>query len=125
VRTPSKSKKGDIPMLYTSKKVFYLSVVMLAGALALEVAPREAQNVPENAPGIVAEIPGQPEGYCHMKFPAIEEGTLGTDHPRLESGAEGDTIDYYGSCDHDPLGREEVQRQILDDQSRSGSQFND
>jgi hypothetical protein len=33
------NQKGDIPMLYTSKKAFYLSVVMLAGALALEVVP--------------------------------------------------------------------------------------
>jgi hypothetical protein len=122
-----KIKKGDFPMLYTSKKAFYLSIVILAGTLALNPAPARAlQDVSdETRPGVVGEIPGAPVSYCHMKFPAIEEGTLGTHHPRLESGAAGDTIDYYGSCDHDPLGRDEVQRQILDDQSRSGSQFND
>jgi hypothetical protein len=102
-------------MLYTSKKAFYLSVVMLAGALALDVAPIEAQNVPENAPGIVAEIPGQPEGYCHMKFPAIEEGTLGTAHPRLKDVSAGDIIDFYGPCNHDPLGSDEITKQMLDE----------
>ena len=52
--------------------------------------------------------------FCHMKFPAIEESTLLTDHPQLKSADSGDIIDYYGSCDHDPLGKDEVISQMND-----------
>jgi hypothetical protein len=33
-------------------------------------------------------------GYCHMKFPAIREGTLGSDHPVLKDPRTGDIIDF-------------------------------
>jgi hypothetical protein len=111
-------------MLYENKGRVLFSAAILAGALALEVAPIEAQNVPENATGIVAEIPGQPEDYCHMKFPAIDERTLGTAHPRLEDQSKGDMIDFYGPCNHDPLGADEVQHQMLDEM-RDWSQSSD
>lgn len=59
--------------------------------------------------------------YCHLKFPAIREETLSWDRPVLKSGSSGDIVDFYGSCNHDPRGRDEVlrqrtywQRQVLD-----------
>lgn len=48
--------------------------------------------------------------YCHMKFPPISGETLYSDHPVLDESA-GNVIDFYGSCDHDPLGADEVQSQ--------------
>src|SRR5262249_36616102 len=57
-------------------------------------------------------------GYCHIKFPAIEERTLSWKRPVLKDPSEGDIIDFYGPCDHDPLGNEEVQSQKLDLQRR-------
>jgi hypothetical protein len=102
-------------MLNENKGRVLFSAVILAAALALEVAPIEAQKVPENATGIVAEIPGQPEDYCHMKFPAIDEKTLGTAHPRLKDKSEGDMIDFYGPCSHNPLGNDEVTKQMFDE----------
>jgi hypothetical protein len=121
-----KIKKGDNPMLYTSKKAFYLSVVMLAGTMALNAAPARAlQDVSdETRPGVVGEIPGVPVSYCHMKFPAIDEGTLGTAHPLLQDQSKGDMIDFYGPCNHDPLGADEVQNQMLDEM-RDWSQSSD
>jgi hypothetical protein len=101
-------------------------VVIFVGALALNGAPVLAQDDTEpNSPAVVGEVPAVPVSYCHMKFPAIEEGTLGTAHPRLEDPSEGDMIDYYGSCGHNPIGRSEVQQQILQEQWKIGSQFND
>jgi hypothetical protein len=105
-------------MLHQTKNVFCLLVVFLAGALAVNAVPARAlQGVREGIrPGVVGEIPGAPVGYCHMKFPAIDEKTLGTDEPRLERPDSGNVIDFYGPCGHDPLGAEEVQRQMNENQ---------
>ena len=40
-----------------------------------------------------------PGSYCHLKFPAIREETLSSDHPVLLDPSDGDIIDYYGPCD--------------------------
>ena len=48
---------------------------------------------------------------CHLRFPAIHEDTLFTDHPVLQDATTNDIIDFYGSCDHDPLGKDEVRQQ--------------
>jgi hypothetical protein len=61
--------------------------------------------------------------YCHLKFPAIEPGTLGSAHPVLQNPDTGEIVDFYGPCDHDPLGADEVKNQIQDEvfvQSRDG-----
>jgi len=54
------------------------------------------------------EMPG---GLCHLKFPAIREETLDWDRPVLKDASSGDVIDYFGSCDHDPLGQDEIEWQ--------------
>jgi hypothetical protein len=53
-------------------------------------------------------------GYCHMKFPAIREGTLGSDHPVLKDPRTGDIIDFYGPCDENLLGKDQIQQQKLE-----------
>jgi hypothetical protein len=55
-----------------------------------------------------------PGSYCHLKFPAIREETLSSDHPVLLDPSDGDIIDYYGPCDEDPLGKDQVHEQKLD-----------
>ena len=49
-------------------------------------------------------------GYCHMKFPPMRENTLSWDRPELNTDAE-KSIDFYGACDHDPTGIDEVRAQ--------------
>jgi hypothetical protein len=49
--------------------------------------------------------------YCHMKFPAIEEKSLGSNNPVLKSSMSGDLIDFYGPCDENPVGHDQVQEQ--------------
>ena len=86
-----------------------LSVLLLPGTLALSVAPVWG------AEGIITKIVAIPESnYCHMKFPAIREETLYWDRPVLKDASDGDIIDFYGPCDHDPLGKEEILHQRAD-----------
>jgi hypothetical protein len=57
-------------------------------------------------------------GYCHLKFPTIREDTLGWNRPVLNGPGSGSIVDFYGPCDYDPLGKNEIsiqrelQRQI-------------
>lgn len=85
-----------------------LSVLLLAGTLGWSAAPVWADD------GILSKVKvaANPQSnYCHMKFPAIREATLFADRPVLKDARDGDIIDFYGSCNHDPLGKDEVQRQ--------------
>lgn len=66
------------------------------------------------AEGIITSVPDPSGKYCHLKFPAIRPDTLSWPRPVLKDPSEGDVIDFYGPCDHDPLGKDEVQRQRAD-----------
>lgn len=90
----------------TSKSL--LSVLLLAGILGWSAAPAEAED------GVLVKVSLNPQGnYCHMKFPAIRENTLTWARPVLKDASSGDIVDFYGSCDHDPLGKEEVRAQMV------------
>ncbi|MFQ5684312.1 MAG: hypothetical protein ACE5HC_13710 [Candidatus Binatia bacterium] len=76
----------------------------LIGSLGMSFAPAFGQ-------GVVFKLALSPgSNICHMKFRPIREDTLGWDHPVL-APAGTSLIDYYGSCDHDPLGKDEIQVQ--------------
>ena len=49
-------------------------------------------------------------GYCHMQFPPIREDSLSWDRPVLNEAA-GNIVDFYGSCDHDVVGIDEIRAQ--------------
>jgi hypothetical protein len=63
------------------------------------------------APGVISNATLVPGSYCHLTFPAIREDTLASDRPVLKDPSDGDIIDFYGRCDHDPLGEYEIERQ--------------
>jgi len=63
------------------------------------------------AESVISKVPDSTGKFCHLKFPAIKEETLYWDRPVLKDPSQGDIIDFYGSCNHDPLGKEEIQRQ--------------
>ena len=95
-----------------------LSFLSLSGILALNAVPIWG------AEGVIYKVVAIPDSnYCHLKFPAIREATLYWERPALKHPSEGDIVDFYGSCDHDPLGKEEILRQRADlrrEQSRGG-----
>ena len=68
------------------------------------------------ADGVLSKDEVTPGSYCHMKFPAIRETTLFSDHPQLKSSTSGDVIDFYGACDesygHGPSDLAEARRGV-------------
>ena len=66
------------------------------------------------ANGVLYKQELTPGSYCHLKFPAIRAQTLDSNHPVLKDSSGGDIIDYYGPCDEDPLGKDQVHEQKLD-----------
>ena len=90
----------------------FLSGLVLAGIMDVSIASAAG------AVGVISKDVATEGSYCHMKFPAIEERTLGSNRPVLKDPSEGDIIDFYGPCDHDPLGKEEIQSQKRDLQRR-------
>ena len=75
--------------------------------------------------GVISKVSLGEGNYCHMKFPAIRERTLSSIAPELKDPSEGDVIDFYGSCSHDPLGLDEVKAQLLELQHRRARNYMD
>jgi hypothetical protein len=85
-----------------------LSMLVLAGSLAGNAIAAE-QGILEK------ERLSDSENYCHMKFSAIEEGTLASNNPQVKPTSSGDVIDFYGPCDETPTSPDQVTAQRLDE----------
>lgn len=85
-----------------------LSMLVLAGSLAGSAMAADD--------GILLKEQFNADNYCHMKFPAIKERTLAGNNPELKDSSSGDVIDFYGSCDESPTGKDQVAAQRLDEQ---------
>jgi hypothetical protein len=80
------------------------AALLLAGTLG-------GSNAFAAAEGVISNATLSAGTYCHLRFPAIREDTLSWDRPVLKDPSEGDIIDFYGPCNHDPLGRDEIRSQ--------------
>ena len=89
----------------------FLAALLFAGTLG-------AINTAMAADGIVSKDELTPGSYCHEKFPAIRQSTLGDNQPELKSSSTGDVVDFYGPCDEKPNGKDQDQTQKLEDQHR-------
>ena len=96
-----------------------LSVLVLAGAMGSSTASLAGVD------GVILKEASTEGTYCHIKFPAIEERTLSWKRPVLKDPSEGDIIDFYGPCNHDPLGKDEIHAQLLDLQHRRARDYMD
>jgi len=96
-----------------------LSVLVLAGAMGSSIASLAGVD------GVILKEASTEGTYCHIKFPAIEERTLSWKRPVLKDPSEGDIIDFYGPCNHDPLGKDEIHAQLLDLQHRRARDYMD
>ena len=68
--------------------------------------------------GALSKDDASADSYCHEKFPAIREATLGDAKPALQNSSTGEVIDFYGPCDENPVGKDQVQTQRLEEQQR-------
>ena len=84
-----------------------LSMLLIVGVLGTSAAAIAADGV---------EVEGQlaPGSYCHEKFPAITERSLSDNQPQLKQPATGDMVDYYGPCNENPTGKDEIAAQKLE-----------
>ena len=64
----------------------------------------------ELGPGVNLTVPAIDAGYCHMQFPPMREDSLSWARPVLDDSTTA-SINFYGSCDHDPLGIDEIKAQ--------------
>ena len=97
-------------MLKTKNVKAILLASVFAATLGVGATRANAQdNQPNKSQWVVGSL--EDGSYCHLKFPAIRQSTLYTAHPELKSVSSGDAIDYYGPCNHDPLGADEIQSQ--------------
>jgi hypothetical protein len=88
------------------KSVSLLSNLLLSSALFCGgVAMAQ-----ELGSGAILRVPDANAAYCHMKFPAVREDSLSWAHPVFDDGAV-HAVDFYGSCDYDPLGIDELRTQ--------------
>ena len=75
--------------------------------------------------GVISKQEFAPNSYCHEKFRAMRPSTLDADNPTLKSSESGDVIDYYGSCDESPVGKDQIQEQRLEAQHRWANDYED
>ena len=95
-----RNRKGGEPD--EDRDIIFGSLASILGSLGVGSALAVAAGVISNE----VLIPGV---YCHLTFPAIREDTLVGDSPVLKDPNSGDIIDFYGPCDHDPLGKDEIE----------------
>ena len=93
-----------------------MTAVLLTGALGLSAVSTRAETV-------ISKDVFTDGSYCHAKFESIREDTLASRQPILKDVD--DIIDFYGPCDHDPLGKEEIQSQKIEMQHRFEKEYND
>jgi hypothetical protein len=103
-----KRKKGGEIMKSLKANLSMLLVVGVLGTSGAALA----------ADGVIVEGQLSPGSYCHEKFPAIRTRTLDDNQPQLKNSGTGDVIDFYGSCDETPTGKDQVEAQRLDEQHR-------
>ena len=82
-----------------------VSLLGLVGSLGLSTAELWG------AESVIGRVSIPESKYCRLRFPAIREETIYWARPVLKDPNDGDIVDFYGPCDYDPLGKEEVARQ--------------
>lgn len=85
------------------------SILLVVGVLGISGAAVAAD-------GVVIQGELNPGSYCHEKFPAMRTRTLDDNQPQLKDSGTGDVIDYYGPCDEDPTGADQIVAQKLEQQ---------
>ena len=81
----------------------FVAALLLTSALG-------AFNNAAAADGVLLKQEDTPGSYCHMQFPAMHS-LAGN---QAELNPTGDIIDFYGSCDEKPTGKDQVESQRIE-----------
>jgi hypothetical protein len=106
-----------------------LSLLLLAGVMgytpiAIAASAQDPHKPKGVKPGVIGAVALNKEGtYCHLRFPAIRPSTLASAKPQLKPARTGDIVDFYGPCDYDPVGKEEVLKQKQQEEERLDNDF--
>jgi hypothetical protein len=84
-------------------KISLLSSLLWSSTLFLAVTAVKADE-------LIVKDAANLSSYCHMQFPEMQGDTLSWDRPVLDESS-GNIVDFYGSCDHDPIGADEIKAQ--------------
>ena len=96
----------------------FLAALLLFGSLGAGSSFGAAEGEISNT----VLVPGS---HCHLTLTAIREDTLSLDRPVLKDPNEGEIIDFYGLCDTEPLGEDQVHQQSLQHQHHWQRHYND
>jgi hypothetical protein len=95
-----------------------LAAVLLTGTLG-------AINTAKGEDGLLSKDQFTTGSYCHEKFPAMRQRTLADNQPALKDSSTGDVVDFYGSCDESPTGKDQVQAQKIENEHRLDNEYSD
>lgn len=87
-----------------------LAALLFIGAWGANSNAIAAESNATDAKGILLKEEYVPGSYCHEKLPAITEATLATDHPVV---SQSDVIDFYGPCNENPVGKDQIEGQRI------------
>ena len=75
------------------------------------------------ASGVIYKQELTPGSYCHEKFTPMTTQSLDSDDPALTQS--GNIIDFYGPCNENPVGEDQIQAQKLEAQHRFANDYED
>jgi len=107
----------------SGKEVSKMKIVKLSLTLMTLTAALGLSAVSTRAETVISNDVFSNGSYCHTKFESIREGTLASSEPVLKDVD--DIVDFYGPCNHDPLGKEEIQAQRIEEQHRFATEYED
>ena len=87
----------------------FLAALLFTGALG-------SINTAMGADGVISKDELATDSYCHQKFHAMRAQSLDTDNPVINNS--GAVIDFYGPCNENPVGEDQIQAQKLEAQHR-------
>ena len=93
----------------------FLAALVLIGSWGASSNVLAADSKAPGAEGILLKEEYVLDSYCHQKLPAIRESSLAGDHPVLSAE---EKIDFYGPCNQDPVGKDQLTKQRLENSER-------
>jgi hypothetical protein len=94
----------------------FLAALLFTGALG-------SINTAMAADGVISKDELATDSYCHEKFHPMTRQSLDTDNPVINNS--GAVIDFYGPCNENPVGDDQVQDQKLEAQHRFTTDYED